>query len=122
MTQVEPYGIIAVNSFAKEMHIVPMKLKAANADWNPAMQQIIEQLRKPKVIYTDLDASVLSKALGKWFADSGIKDVVTRQHAAIAERAIRTIKKEVRRQAKRRQGIPRRIRRKLLDSTHRRGC
>ena len=92
---VEPYGIIAIDSFTKEVHIEPVKLKTAAADWRPAMDKIIRIMRKPKVIYTDPDSSILSKEFEKWFAAKGIKNVVTRQHAAIAERAIRTIKKRL---------------------------
>ncbi len=47
------------------------------------------------MIYTDPDSSVLSNALNKWFTDKGIENVINRQHAAVAERAIRTIKKRL---------------------------
>ena len=47
------------------------------------------------MIYIDPDSSVLSNALKRWFEDKGIENVVTRQHAAVAERAIRTVKKRL---------------------------
>ena len=94
-TLVDPYGIIAINTFTKKLYVDSMKLKVGNVDWKPVMDRIIEKLGKPKVIYTDPDASLLSNALRKWFEDRGIKNVITRQHAAVAERAIRTIKKRL---------------------------
>ena len=92
ITPVDPYGIIAVNTFTKEVCVESMKLKVGSADWMPAMNKILAKLGKPKVIYTDPDSSGLSNALKKWFEDKGIENVITRQHAAVAERAIRTIK------------------------------
>ena len=94
-TLVDPYGIIAINTFTKKLYVDSMKLKVASADWKPVMDRVIEKLGKPKVIYTDPDSSLLSNALKKWFADNKIENVITRQHAAVAERAIRTIKKRL---------------------------
>ena len=47
------------------------------------------------MIYTDPDASLLGTEVVKWFADNKIENVITRQHAAVAERAIRMIKKRI---------------------------
>ena len=47
------------------------------------------------MIYSDPDSSILSKEFKTWFEEMGIKSVITRQHAHIAERAIRTIKKRL---------------------------
>ena len=95
LAQVEPYGIIAINPFTKKMHIEPVLGKIGSDDWIPALRKTIVKLGKPKVIYTDPDASLLGNALNKWFADNKIENVITRQHAAVAERAIRTIKKRL---------------------------
>ncbi len=53
------------------------------------MDTITRALGKPKIIYTDHDASTLSNELKIWFTDKGLKNVVTRHHVRIAERAIR---------------------------------
>ncbi len=47
------------------------------------------------MLHTDPDASVRSNDLGNWFAQNRIKNVLTWQHGAIAERAIRTIRKRL---------------------------
>ncbi len=65
LNQVDSYGIIAISPFTKKMHIEPVKGKIGNGDWKPALQQIIETLGKPKVIYTDPNASLLGNALKK---------------------------------------------------------
>ena len=38
------------------------------------------------MIYTDPDASLDSNAMKEWFVQNKIKNVITRQHAAVAER------------------------------------
>ena len=47
------------------------------------------------MIYTDPDASLAGNELTKWFEKNNIRSVITRQHAAVAERTIRTIKKRL---------------------------
>jgi hypothetical protein len=46
-------------------------------------------------IYTDPDASVLGNEVREWCKKNKIMSVITRQHAAVAERAIRMIKKRL---------------------------
>jgi hypothetical protein len=94
-TEAHPYALVAVDPFTKKIAVEPMKLKTAGKDWIPAVNAIIEKLGKPKVIFTDPDASVLSGSMKKWFEDHNVKSVITRQHAHMAERAIRTIKKQL---------------------------
>ncbi len=38
VTPVDPYGIIAVNTFTKKVHVESMKLKVGGADWRPAVE------------------------------------------------------------------------------------
>ena len=47
------------------------------------------------MIYADLDATILSAEVKRLFAESRIKHVMTRLHASMAERATRTIKREL---------------------------
>ena len=96
LAQVEPYGIIAINTFTKKLHIEPVTGKVGRDDWKPAMTKIIAKLGKPDVIYTDPDASLdNSNAMKEWFVKNKIRNVIARQHAAVAERAIRMIKKRI---------------------------
>ena len=95
MAHVDPYGIIAINPFTKKVHIESTLGKHGKDDWKPALQKIIEKLGKPKSIYTDPDASVLGNEVREWCKKNNIVSTITRQHAAVAERAIRMIKKRL---------------------------
>jgi hypothetical protein len=50
---------------------------------------------KPKIIYTDNDGALSSNVIQQYLKDEHIKHVVTRNHASVAERQIRTIKNEL---------------------------
>ena len=95
LNHVAPYGIIGINTFAKKVHVVPAFGETARDHWKPAMKEIIKELGKPEVIYTDPDASLDAIEMKEWFNKNKIRNVITRQHAAVAERAIRTIKKRL---------------------------
>ena len=56
---------------------------------------------KPKVIYSDPDASLLGTDMKKFLKDENIDHITTLEHAPIAERAIRTIKAELDKRMKR---------------------
>ena len=47
---------------------------------------------KPETLYSDDEGSLNSKLLENYFKEHNIKDITTRTHAAVAERAVRTIK------------------------------
>ena len=95
LAKVDPYGIIAINPFTKKVHVESVLGKSGRDDWKPALQKIIDKMGKPKSIYTDPDASVLGNEVREWCKKNKITSVITRQHAAVAERAIRMIKKRL---------------------------
>ncbi len=41
LAHVEPYGITAINTFTKKLHIVPVSGKIARDVWKPALNEII---------------------------------------------------------------------------------
>jgi len=47
---------------------------------------------EPKIIYSDPDSGFLSQPLRNYFAKEGIEHIISRLHARVAERTIRTIK------------------------------
>ena len=49
---------------------------------------------KPKVIYTDNDGALSSKIIQQYLTEQSIKQIITRNHANIAERQTKTIKYE----------------------------
>ena len=94
LTTVPPYGVIAIDNFTKKMHVEPLKFKGG-PEWREAMDKIIVKIGKPKVIYSDPDSSIMSNDLKGWFRDKGIKNVITKQHANMAERGIIYLKKRM---------------------------
>ena len=85
-------GIIAVDIFTKETHIVPIKDHTA-PEWRDALDKIIAKMGAPKVIMSDKDASVTGNEGTEWFRrHPGIQHTITRHHASFAERALRMFK------------------------------
>ena len=85
------YGLLAVDPFTKYIHVVPLNRKLATG-WVKALQAIFEKMGKPKVVYTDPDASMDSKVMRTFLAKEEVDWIRTTEHANNAERAIRTIK------------------------------
>jgi len=90
-SRAKPYGLLAVDSFTKFCHVVPTDFKD-KSDIMTAMNQIFDKMGKPKAIYSDPDSTFLSDPLQELFKDSPIEHIISRLHARVAERTIRTIK------------------------------
>jgi len=88
---VEPYGLLAVDTWSKYCHVVPTHFKDKWAI-KPALEEIFKKMGKPKIIYSDPDSGFLSQPLRNYFAKEGIEHIISRLHARVAERTIRTIK------------------------------
>ena len=59
----------------------------------PGIKKLIPMMDgKPKTIYSDDEGAFNSKEIQKYFNDEGIRHLVTRSHAPVAERQIRTFK------------------------------
>lgn len=91
---VAPYALIAVDVFTKFVHVEPMDFKDGNS-WREALEKTLKKMGTPDMIYTDPDATVLSNEIKQFFTTYKIKHVMTRLHASMAERATRTIKREL---------------------------
>ena len=85
------YGLLAVDSFTKYVHVVAIDRKY-QSEWKRALQEIFKKMGKPKQIYSDPDSSILGKELQGFLTREGVELVTTYEHASIAERTIRTIK------------------------------
>jgi len=88
---VQQYGVLAVDSFTKYTHVVPLDRKSANP-WLDALQEIFAKMGTPKQVYSDPDATLNSNPVQDYFKNQGIEHIQTREHAPIAERTIRTLK------------------------------
>ena len=88
---VHKYGIIAVDSFTKYTHVVPI-VRKLQSSWKKALEEIFEKMGTPKQIYSDPDSSLLGNQLLGFLQRQDIQLVTTYEHANIAERTNRTIK------------------------------
>jgi hypothetical protein len=85
-------GILIIDIFSKYMTVIPLKTKQPD-DILQAIKDGIDNMGgKPLVFYTDEEGSFNSKIIKQYFIDNHIQHIITRGHAAVAERSIRTIK------------------------------
>ena len=93
--QPQPYGLIGIDIFTKQVHVVPIEEKTA-VDWKRGVNEIVKVLGKPKIIMTDPDSSITSNEMEEWFRNNKeVQHVMTRRHAVFAEKAIRFFKKKM---------------------------
>ena len=85
------YGLIAIDNFTKVMWVIPIKEKNTE-ELIRATKAIIENMEKPKKIYSDMEGGMKSKEWDNWLDEHNIVHIMTRGHANTAERAIRTFK------------------------------
>ena len=78
--------------FTKQVFVVPMRNKLATS-WKDAMDKIVDKMGRPQFIMTDPDSSITSIEMDEWFRrNKDTKHIMTRRHAAFAERALRDFK------------------------------
>ena len=59
----------------------------------PALQHYFITLGgTPKVIVSDAEGALDSSELNKFYEENGIRHIITRNHAGVAERMVRTLK------------------------------
>ena len=78
--------------FSKYITAVPLKTKQPDYVLQGLKDGFHNMGGKPESIYSDDEGAFNSKLLQDYFKESKIDHIVTRGHAAFAERAIRTIK------------------------------
>lgn len=86
-----PGGLLLVDIFTKFTTVQPIKSKQI-PDVLEALKKAITYMGKPKTIYSDDEGAFVSNVIQKYFKDNDIRHIITRTHAPVAERQIRTIK------------------------------
>ena len=75
--------------------MVPLKHKKI-PDCLEGVKECFKRMGKnPKCIYTDDEGALNSNEMQSYLKDINVKHIVTRTHAAVAERSIRTIKRMI---------------------------
>ena len=86
-----PFWFLAIDTFTKRMWVIPLSGKSG-PELIRGMQAIIDNMRKPRKIYTDRERALMGNEFQTWLKGVGILHITTRNHANTAERAIRTFK------------------------------
>jgi len=85
-------GLLIIDIFSKYMTVVPLKTKQPK-DVLEGMEEGFKNIGGlPETAYTDDEGALNSSLIQDYFKNNNIKHITTRTHAAVAERAVRTIK------------------------------
>jgi hypothetical protein len=85
-------GLLMVDIFTKFIVIIPIKNKEAPTLLEAMKEAITKMGGPPKMLFSDNEPALNTKLITDYLEEHDIKLVMTRSHAAVAERAIRTIK------------------------------
>jgi hypothetical protein len=85
-------GLLMVDVFTKYTEVIQIKDKTEGSLLSALMEGFHKMGRKPKTIYSDDEPALSSKYTKQFFKENNITFLITRTHAAFAERQIRTIK------------------------------
>jgi len=91
---IDAYGLLVIDAFTKFVDVQPVERKLATS-WRNALDKTFKIMGIPKVVYSDPDSSLLGESMKTYLKEKGVQLISTRQHASMAERAIRTIKAEL---------------------------
>ena len=88
------FGFVCIDIFSKKCHIVPMENNDIDTFFI-AMLECFKVLGYPLSIYSDDEGALNSKKIQNYLKGEGIELIITKTHANVAERAIRTFKKMI---------------------------
>ena len=81
-----------VDIFTKFVSIIPLKINNAPSILEAMKEAITQMGGKPQTLYTDDEGALNTPLIQNYLKDQNIRHIVTRSHAAVAERTIRTVK------------------------------
>ena len=85
-------GMLMVDIFTKYISVIPIKTNNAPTLLEAIKEGITKMGGKPQSLYTDDEGALNTPLIQNYLKDHNIRHIVTRSHAAVAERTIRTIK------------------------------
>ena len=85
-------GLLLVDIFSKYTQVVPVHGKTTDEILDALIQGIKLMGGYPEVIYSDNEACFSSTKIKEYYREHKIKNIITLNHAPVAERQIRTIK------------------------------
>jgi hypothetical protein len=90
--QKQPSALLMVDIFSKYCVVVPTKTKQPDDVLEAIKECIKDHQAKPESIYSDEEGAFVSNKVQSYFRSEEIRHIITRGHAAVAERTGRTIK------------------------------
>ena len=85
-------GLLIVDIFSKYLTVVPLHSKTIADVLEGIKTGFANMGGKPETVYSDDEGALNSKEIQAYFNENNIKHIVSRGHAPVAERSIRTIK------------------------------
>ena len=85
-------GLLMVDIFTKFVSIIPINSRTANTLLDAMKESMLKMGGTPQTLYTDDEGGLRDQLIQNYLKDQNIRHIVTRSHAAVAERTIRTIK------------------------------
>ena len=87
--------LVVIDILTKYATCVPTRNKKPAEILNAIRNAAVKMLGNPKTYYTDDEGSLNSKIVQKYFSDNNIRHLITRTHAGVVERVIRTLKADI---------------------------
>ena len=87
--QEDKMGLSVTDIFSKFISISPIKTKGEGDVAAALLESVVRIGGKPKILYTDDEASFNSKLMNKYYQEENITLFIARTHAYYAERCIR---------------------------------
>ena len=85
------YGLCAIDNFTKMVSAIPIKNRSPS-EIIRGLKLIIEELGKPKQLYSDAESSLRSIEFFRFINENNIKTIQTSTHAHTVERFVYTFK------------------------------
>ena len=85
------HGLCAIGNFSNMVNVIPIKTRSPS-EIIIGLKLIIEEVGKPKQLYSDEESSLISQELFRYVNEINIKTIQTSTHAHTVERFIRTFK------------------------------
>ena len=90
------YGLCAIDNFTKMVSAIPIKNRSPS-EIIRGLKLIIEELGKPKQLYSDEESSLRSTEFFRFINENNIKTIQTSTHAHTVERFIYTFRMNLQR-------------------------
>ena len=85
-------GLLMVDAFTKFATIIPIKSHDAPAYLEAWKEGIIKMGGKPETLYSDEEGALSTPLIKNYLTEEHIRLLMTKGHAGLAERTIRTLK------------------------------